>query len=187
MRLLSGVGGCGGRGVGGGRRGHRFGGAAALRPGLGDRRISLGSPGMAVPARSCARPGPQARGAAGSTGGGGGDAGGGGLCAGPGRVGADHQSASAAGRARDRVLAGSVVVLPVLGYIKLRLARQSESQALRGDGVLSAAGTILAAAALASLAADRTLGGWQADPVAASLIALFLFREGWRTLARPCR
>ena len=85
------------------------------------------------------------------------------------------------------LLAGSVVVLPVLGYIKLRLARQLQSQALRGDGVLSAAGTILAAAALASLAADRTLGWWQADPVAASLIALFLFREGWRTLARPCR
>jgi divalent metal cation (Fe/Co/Zn/Cd) transporter len=85
------------------------------------------------------------------------------------------------------LLAGSAVVLPALGYIKLRLARQLQSQALRGDGVLSAAGAVLAAAALASLAADRTLGWWQADPVAASLIALFLFREGWRTLARPCR
>jgi divalent metal cation (Fe/Co/Zn/Cd) transporter len=62
-----------------------------------------------------------------------------------------------------------------------------QSHALRGDGVLSAAGAVLAAAALAGLAADRALGWWQADPIAASLIALFLFREGWRTLAHPCR
>lgn len=83
------------------------------------------------------------------------------------------------------LLAGSVVVLPVLGRIKLRLARHLHSLALRGDGILSAAGAVLAAAALTSLAADRVLGWWQADPVAASLIALFLFREGWRTLAHP--
>jgi divalent metal cation (Fe/Co/Zn/Cd) transporter len=38
------------------------------------------------------------------------------------------------------VLAGSVLVLPVLGVIKLRLARRLGSRALRGDGVLSAAG-----------------------------------------------
>jgi hypothetical protein len=37
------------------------------------------------------------------------------------------------------VLAGSVVVLPVLGSIKLRLAKRLRSRALRGDGVLSAA------------------------------------------------
>ena len=83
------------------------------------------------------------------------------------------------------LLAGSVVVLPVLGWIKLRLARRLHSRALRGDGILSAAGAVLAAAALASLAGDRVLGWWQADPVAASLIALFLFWEGWRTLAHP--
>jgi divalent metal cation (Fe/Co/Zn/Cd) transporter len=38
------------------------------------------------------------------------------------------------------LLAGSVVVLPVLGCIKLRLAGRLRSRALRGDGVLSAAG-----------------------------------------------
>lgn len=66
------------------------------------------------------------------------------------------------------LLAGSAVVLPVLGWIKLRLARQLQTRALRGDGILSAAGASLAAAALAGLAADRALGWWQADPVAAS-------------------
>jgi divalent metal cation (Fe/Co/Zn/Cd) transporter len=80
------------------------------------------------------------------------------------------------------LLAVSLPVLPVLGSIKLRLAAQLGSRALRGDGVLSVAGAALAAAALASLAVDRSLGWWQADPAAASLIALFLLHEGWRTL-----
>jgi divalent metal cation (Fe/Co/Zn/Cd) transporter len=83
------------------------------------------------------------------------------------------------------LLGGSLVVLPVLGYIKLRLARRLRSRALRGDGILSAAGAALAAAALAGLAMDQPLGWWWADPAAASLIGLFLLREGWRTLGDP--
>jgi len=83
------------------------------------------------------------------------------------------------------LLAGSVVVLPVLGCIKLRLAGRLRSRALRGDGVLSAAGAALAAVALAGVAVERSLGWWQADPAAASLIALFLLGEGWRTLRDP--
>lgn len=80
------------------------------------------------------------------------------------------------------VLAGSVLVLPGLGYLKLRLARRLRSRALRGDGVLSAAGAGLAAVALAGNAVSESLGWWWADPAAASLIALFLAEEGWRTL-----
>jgi divalent metal cation (Fe/Co/Zn/Cd) transporter len=80
------------------------------------------------------------------------------------------------------VLAGSVLVLPWLGYIKLRLAQRLHSRALRGDGVLSAAGAALAAVALAGTAAGQSLGWWWADPAAASLIAVFLAEEGWRTL-----
>ncbi len=83
------------------------------------------------------------------------------------------------------LLAVSLPVLPVLGYIKLRLAVQLGSRALRGDGVLSVAGAALAAAALAGLALDRSMGWWQAGPAAASLIALFLLREGWRTMRHP--
>jgi divalent metal cation (Fe/Co/Zn/Cd) transporter len=80
------------------------------------------------------------------------------------------------------VLAGSVLVLPGLGYLKLRLARRLHSRALRGDGMLSAAGAGLAAVALAGNAVSEALGWWWADPAAASLIALFLAEEGWRTL-----
>jgi divalent metal cation (Fe/Co/Zn/Cd) transporter len=83
------------------------------------------------------------------------------------------------------LLTGSLVVLPALGCIKLRLSGRLQSRALHGDGVLSAAGAALAAVALAGVAVDRTLGWWWADPAAASLIALFLLREGWRTLSDP--
>jgi len=37
---------------------------------------------------------------------------------------------------------------------------------------------------LAGLAVDRALGWGQAGPAAASLIAVFLVWQGWRTLAR---
>jgi divalent metal cation (Fe/Co/Zn/Cd) transporter len=83
------------------------------------------------------------------------------------------------------LLAASLAVLPVLGDIKLRLAAPLHSRALRGDAILSTAGAALAAVALTGLAVNRTLGWWQAGPAAALLIAVFLFGEGWRTLANP--
>jgi divalent metal cation (Fe/Co/Zn/Cd) transporter len=76
----------------------------------------------------------------------------------------------------------SVLVLPVLARAKLRLAGPLESQALRADGVLSAAGAGLAAAALAGLALNTTLDWWWADSVAALMIATVLLREGSLTL-----
>jgi hypothetical protein len=51
------------------------------------------------------------------------------------------------------------VVLPVLARAKLRLARPLPSSALRGDGILSLAGTALATAALASFTFDTALVG----------------------------
>jgi divalent metal cation (Fe/Co/Zn/Cd) transporter len=80
------------------------------------------------------------------------------------------------------LLAASVFVLPGLGFVKLRLARTLRSAALRGDGVLSAAGAALALVALAGAAVQSWWGWWWGNPVAAVLIALFLIREGIRTL-----
>lgn len=79
--------------------------------------------------------------------------------------------------------AASVVVLPVLGRAKLRLADSLHSSGLRGDGILSLAGAVLAATTLASLALNTAFGWWWCDAVAALLIATFLLREGWRTAA----
>jgi len=78
--------------------------------------------------------------------------------------------------------AASVLILPGLGTRKLRLAGPLRSQALRADGVLSAAGAALAAAALISLALSTGLDLRWADSVAALLIALILVRESLLTL-----
>ena len=81
------------------------------------------------------------------------------------------------------ITTASVVVFPVLARAKLRLAGPLGSTALRGDGVLSLAGAILAAATLASLALDSAFGWWWADAVAALLIAAILLGEGARTIS----
>jgi divalent metal cation (Fe/Co/Zn/Cd) transporter len=74
--------------------------------------------------------------------------------------------------------ASSMLVLPILARAKLRLSGPLQSQALRADGVLSAAGAMLAGAALAGLALDAALDWWWADSVAALAIAGALMREG---------
>jgi hypothetical protein len=56
-----------------------------------------------------------------------------------------------------------VLALPVLARAKLRLATQPRSSALHGDGVLSLAGAVLAAATLFSLLVGSALGEWWAD------------------------
>jgi divalent metal cation (Fe/Co/Zn/Cd) transporter len=86
-----------------------------------------------------------------------------------------HPESTAVGAA---LTAASVLVLPVLARAKLRLANELGSSALRGDGVLSLAGAVLAAATLISLLVDSAFGWWWADAVAALLIAATLLREG---------
>ena len=80
------------------------------------------------------------------------------------------------------VLTGaSLLVLPVLARAKLRLSSALHSRALRGDGVLSLAGAILAGITLVSLALHDLLGWWWSDAVFALFISAFLLREGWKT------
>jgi divalent metal cation (Fe/Co/Zn/Cd) transporter len=81
--------------------------------------------------------------------------------------------------------AASVCVFPVLARAKLRLAAALGSRALRGDGVLSLAGAILAAATLASLILDAAFDWWWADAAAALLISAMLLTEGVRTIRFP--
>jgi divalent metal cation (Fe/Co/Zn/Cd) transporter len=79
--------------------------------------------------------------------------------------------------------AASALVLPVLARAKLRLAAPLGSPGLRGDGVLSLAGAVLATATLLSLVLDASLDWWWADSVAALLISTTLVVEGPRTVA----
>jgi divalent metal cation (Fe/Co/Zn/Cd) transporter len=79
--------------------------------------------------------------------------------------------------------AASTLVLPFLARAKLGLAGQLRSTALRGDGILSLAGALLAAATLASLIVRAALGWGWADDVAALVIAVMLIGEGLRALS----
>jgi divalent metal cation (Fe/Co/Zn/Cd) transporter len=79
------------------------------------------------------------------------------------------------------VIAGvSLLILPWLGRMKLRVASALPSRALRGDGVLTLAAAALAAITLVALLATEVLGWWWADPVAALIIAGSLAVEAIR-------
>ena len=78
----------------------------------------------------------------------------------------------------------SLLVLPGLALMKLRLGGQLESPALRGDGVLTAGAAALAAVTLLALAANSLLDWWWADPAAAVVICAALAAEATRVAIR---
>jgi divalent metal cation (Fe/Co/Zn/Cd) transporter len=78
----------------------------------------------------------------------------------------------------------SLLVLPALAVMKLRLGGQLESPALRGDGVLTVAAAALAAVTLQALAAESLLDWWWADPAAALVICAALAAEATRVSVR---
>jgi divalent metal cation (Fe/Co/Zn/Cd) transporter len=82
------------------------------------------------------------------------------------------------------VAAISLLVLPVLGVMKLRLAGRLGSPALRGDGVLTLAAAALAAITLVAILANSVLDWCWADPAAALLIAIALATEATRVAVR---
>jgi hypothetical protein len=65
----------------------------------------------------------------------------------------------------------SVAVLTPLAYAKRRLGQRMASRALQGDGALSAIGAATSLLALAALALNDVLGWWQADRIAALVVA----------------
>jgi divalent metal cation (Fe/Co/Zn/Cd) transporter len=78
----------------------------------------------------------------------------------------------------------SILVLPVLGRRKLRVAAALPSAALRGDSILTLAAAALAVITLLTLVVTSALGWWWADPVAALVIAIGLTAEGLRVAIR---
>lgn len=72
----------------------------------------------------------------------------------------------------------SLVVMPLLGWIKLRAARGLNSAALRADSVQTLACVWLSASTLFGLAVNAALGWSWADPVAALLVLPIVIREG---------
>jgi divalent metal cation (Fe/Co/Zn/Cd) transporter len=76
----------------------------------------------------------------------------------------------------------SLLVLPLLGRTKLRVATELGSRALRADSFLTLFGAALAAVACAALVLERAEGWWWADSAGALVIALLLAGEAMRTL-----
>jgi divalent metal cation (Fe/Co/Zn/Cd) transporter len=77
----------------------------------------------------------------------------------------------------------SLVVMPFLGWAKLRTARALGSGALRADAYETIACAWLSLTTLGGLVLNATLGWWWADPLAALLLVPLIVREGlegWR-------
>jgi divalent metal cation (Fe/Co/Zn/Cd) transporter len=81
-------------------------------------------------------------------------------------------------------LAGAnLVVLPVLGRWKYRVADEVGSLALRTDAHITMVGTATAALTLLGLGLDRGFGWWWSDAVAALIIAVVAADQGRRSMS----
>lgn len=76
------------------------------------------------------------------------------------------------------VSAASLIVMPLLGTTKKRIGARLGSAAVRGEGVQNLICAYLAAAVLAGLLANTTLGWWRLDPAVALGIAAMAIHEG---------
>jgi len=91
-------------------------------------------------------------------------------------------------RAPDRSLAALVIallslaVMPTLFLLKQRIGRNLGSRSLIADSKQTLACMLLSVALLVGTGLNYRWGLWQADPVAALLIALYLVREGYEAL-----
>lgn len=90
-------------------------------------------------------------------------------------VSAEHPAVSWVGIA---LAAGSVVVMPLLGRAKERLADEMGSAATRGEGRQNMLCAYLAGALLIGLVANAAVGAWWLDPVVGLLIAGVAVQEG---------
>jgi divalent metal cation (Fe/Co/Zn/Cd) transporter len=71
----------------------------------------------------------------------------------------------------------------ILGHLKLPLAKRLHDKALYADAAMNKAGWMSESAAAVGIV-GLGFGFWWADPVAASLIALGILRDGWRNLTQ---
>lgn len=83
------------------------------------------------------------------------------------------------------VIAG--IVMPVLGWMKLRTAQALQSGALRADAYETIACAWLSVTTLIGLILNAVFGWWWADPLAAFAILPLVVREGVEGLRGECR
>lgn len=73
----------------------------------------------------------------------------------------------------------SLIVMPVLAYLKVKTARTLGSKALEADAKETAICAYLSFTLLLGLTLNATMGWWWADPVAAIAMLPVIMREGW--------
>lgn len=75
----------------------------------------------------------------------------------------------------------SLVVMPVLFYMKYQTGKRINSRSLVADSKQTLACVFLSAALLIGLGLNYLYGLWQADPLIGFIIAIFLIKEGYST------
>lgn len=76
----------------------------------------------------------------------------------------------------------SLILMPGIAMVKLRVARELSSKALRAEAKETLACSYLSLTLLAGLAANAWAGWWWADPMAALLMVPWLTLEGFKSL-----
>lgn len=75
----------------------------------------------------------------------------------------------------------SLIVMPVLFYLKYQTGKSVKSKSLVADSKQTLACILLSAALLVGLGLNYLFGFWYADPLAGIVIAGFLLKEGYTT------
>lgn len=76
----------------------------------------------------------------------------------------------------------SLIIMPLLFFLKLHISEKLGSASLKADAKQTLACAFLSLALLVGLGLNYLIGFWQADPVIGLVIAVFLVREGYETL-----
>ncbi|MEE8424135.1 MAG: cation transporter, partial [Thermodesulfobacteriota bacterium] len=77
------------------------------------------------------------------------------------------------------IAAVSIIVMPVLFYLKYRTGKLINSKSLVADSKQTLACVFLSCSLLIGLGLNYLYGFWQADPVVGLVIVVFLMREGY--------
>ena len=76
----------------------------------------------------------------------------------------------------------SIIVMPVLFYVKYQTGKSIGSRSLVADAKETLACVFLSVALLIGLGFNYLHGIWQADPIVGLIIVIFLIKEGYSTL-----
>lgn len=72
----------------------------------------------------------------------------------------------------------SLLLMPTLGFMKKKIARQIDSRALEADAMETLICCYLSFALVVGLGLNALLGWWWADPIAGLVMVYFLIKEG---------